>query len=557
MRAGIRHRPARNSAPALLVVLMLSGAALAATDETGPIEDRLPLRGPQEAAPETPKTSVPDARVTGDIAPFLLRSIEIQGGTAIGADRLVQAVAGHFGTTVGAAELEEMAATLTNVYRGQGYFLSRVVIPPQSINEGHLKFRALEGVVVSAKVAGLSDADAATQFAALLAEQPARLATFERALLLLSDRYGYAIDKVAIVPHETAPDQFRLSMAATWKPVNLDLFLDNRGTEHKGEEQVFVGTSWNSLIRPGDRLSASIFTSPSNINYTFYGELSYATSWAGGNFWTESGVSVTAWKDSTTALPTQFSFESDKIWARVWAPLLRTRETSLWFNLLLEAKENVSDDGTSAPSRERLRVLRGSLSYNEVADASRTDLTLQTSHGLDVFGASGNGGAGPSQDGARPQFSRVRLTASHFTQLADSWFVTLQAMGQYADGRLPSGEDFNYGGARFGRGYNYSAISGEHGWSAAAELSYAVNGSFVGLRQMQFFVFADAGRTWSIRPAAQGADTLFASSAGGGVRVMITPHLNASIEAALPIAYDDTVSANDTTRIFLTLSWSQ
>jgi hemolysin activation/secretion protein len=557
MRAGIRHRPARNSAPALLVVLMLSGAALAATDETGPIEDRLPLRGPQEAAPETPKTSVPDARVTGDIAPFLLRSIEIQGVTAIGADRLEQAVAGHFGTTVGAAELEEMAATLTNVYRGQGYFLSRVVIPPQSINEGHLKFRALEGVVVSAKVAGLSDADAATQFAALLAEQPARLSTFERALLLLSDRYGYAIDKVEIVPVETAPDQFRLSMAASWAPVNVDLFLDNRGTEHKGEEQTFVGTSWNSLVRPGDRLSASIFTSPSNINYTFYGELSYATSWAGGNFWTEGGVSVTSWKDSTTTLPAQFSFESDKVWARVWAPLLRTRETSLWVNLLLEAKENVSDDGTQAPSRERLRVLRGSLSYNEVGDASRTDLTLQTSHGLEVFGASGNSGAGPGQDDARMQFSRVRLTASHFTQLIDTWFVTFQAMGQYADGPLPSGEDFNYGGARFGRGYNYSAISGEHGWSAAAELSYAVNGSFVGLGQMQFFVFADAGRTWRIRPLSQGADTLFASSAGGGLRVSITPQLNASIEAALPIAYDDTVSANDTTRIFFTLSWSQ
>jgi len=557
MRAETRHRSARHSAPALLVLAMLSGAAFAATDETGPIEDRLPLRGTQEAAPETPKTSVPDASVTGEVAPFLLKSIEIEGATAIGTVLLLQAIAGHVGQTVGAAELEEMAALMTNVYRARGYFLSRVVIPPQSISEGHLKFRVLEGVVVSAKVAGLSDADAATQFAALLAEQPARLATFERALLLLSDRFGYAIDKVEIVPVETAPDQFRLSMAATWKPVNLDLFLDNRGTEHKGEEQAFVGTSWNSLIRPGDRLSASIFTSPSNINYTFYGELSYATSWAGGNFWTEGGISVTAWKDSTTELPTQFSFESDKIWARVWAPLLRTRETSLWVNLLLEAKENVSDDGSNAPSRERIRVLRGSLSYNEVADGSRTDLTLQTSHGLEVFGASGNSGADPNQDNARPQFSRVRLTASHFTQLADTWSVTLQAMGQYADGLLPSGEDFNYGGARFGRGYNYGVISGEHGWSASAELSYAVNGSFVGVGQMQFFVFADAGRTWRIRPFAQGTDTLFASSAGGGVRVTITPQLNASVEAALPIAYDDTVSANDTTRVFFTLSWSQ
>ncbi|MFN9971748.1 MAG: BamA/TamA family outer membrane protein, partial [Phycisphaerae bacterium] len=108
-----------------------------------------------------------------------------------------------------------------------------------------------------------------------------------------------------------------------------------------------------------------------------------------------------------------------------------------------------------------------------------------------------------------------------------------------------------------GRGYDYDVIGGDNGWMANAELRYTVRADFLSMNQLQFFVFADAGRTRDIYRGTPGYEALFASSTGGGIRLFIVPGLEASVEAALPLAYTDSLTVNDTTRIFVTLSWWQ
>jgi len=555
MRAEFGSRPAGTIVAAALASLALCTAAVASTEETSPIEDRLPQREQQRSGPTTLPVGPDAGQRPANIAPFLLRSIEIEGATAITGGTLKDAVSGYLGKPAGAAELAGIAATMTRAYRDRGFFLSRVIIPPQDVIDGNLRVLAIEGVVVSAKVTGLSDEDAASQFSGLLAERPARLSTFERALMLLSDRYGYRVENTRLLPDATSPGQFRLELSATWKPVALEIFLDNRGTERNGEDQSFIGTYWNSLIQPGDRIAASLFTSPTNFSDTFYGELSYATPWAGGNLWTEVGASASVWRDTQGASLAQDYFEAQKLWFRLSTPLLRTRATSMWLNLQLDARTAISDDAASPTRDESLRVLRGSFSYTEIGTASRTEVALQGSRGLETLGASINDQPNLSRDESRPQFNRLRLNYNLFTQLAKNWSVNLSAIAQYADGSLPSSELFYFGGSRYGRGYDYNVISGDHAWATAAEVRYSFDGAFMGIRELQLFAFADAGRTWTLQPEAN--DKLFASSAGGGIRLFIVPGLEASVEAALPLAYTDSLDVNDTTRIFVTLSWWQ
>ena len=553
MRAGFGDRNAMKSVATTLAMLALAWTSAANTDDSGPIEDRLPQREQQQSSPTTPTLGPDTGQQAAEIEPFLLTSVDIHGATAVTRDTLKNVVSTYVGKKVGTRELTDIASALTAAYRERGFFLSRVIIPPQEIRDGNLKVQVIEGIVVSAKVDGLSDDDARTQFADLLSERPARLSTFERALLLLSDRYGYSVESTRLLPDENAPGQFRLHLNASWKPVALEVFLDNRGTERNGEDQSFIGTYWNSLIQPGDRISASLFTSPTNFKDSFYGELSYAAPWGGGNLWTEFGASSTIWTDPDASRPGQSNFEAQKLWARLSAPLLRSRETSLWLNMRLEARTAISDDGVNPTRNENLRILRGSLGYTEIGSASRMDVTLQGSHGIDALGASTNGEPNLSRDESRPQFTRLRLNYNFFTQLAENWFINLSAAGQYADGTLPSSEAFYFGGSRYGRGYDYNVISGDHGWATAAELRYSLDGGFLGIEQFQLFAFADAGRTWILR--ADENEQLFASSAGGGVRLFITPALVASVEAALPLAYTDSIETIDTTRFFVSLSW--
>jgi hemolysin activation/secretion protein len=542
---------------AALLVIAQHKPAYATTTENGPIEDRLPDRAKKDTSPESAAPATTDVGTRVESAPFTLRAVVITGATALDEAEIENVASEFVGKSLTTDDLSRLAGRLTQAYRDRGFFLSRVIIPPQEIKGGKLTAQAIEGYVVAVKADGLSDDDASAQFEALLAERPANVATFERALLLLSDRYSYRVDKPRLVPIEQAPGEFRLELSVTWRPVTLELFADNRGTARNGEDQLYTGVSWNSLLSAGDQLSASLFSSVANVPDTLFAELAYATPWAGGNFWTELGASTSAWQDPLYANPTLGNFDSQKLWLRAFAPIMRTRERSIWLNLQVDARDATRDDGFSPARHEKLRTLRGSFSYAEVSDASQANLNLQVSRGLDALGASQNGDTNLSREDSRPQFTKVRLSASYFTELVDNWSVNLSAMAQYADGSLPSSEQIYFGGARYGRGYDYDVTGGDNGWAASGELRYTFNASILAMERAQLYVFADAGRTRDVYRGTPGYESLFASSAGGGVRLFITQDLVATVEAALPIAYADSLDVNDTTRIFVSLSWWQ
>jgi len=542
---------------AAALAIPLAGTAGANAQNSGQIEDRLPEREGKRATPDSALPAGGSQPGTVQTQAIILNSLDLKGTTVLAKADIDSLTAEFIGKTLSTDDLARLAGQLTQAYRDRGFFLSRVIIPPQEILAGRLTAEAIEGYVVSARAEGVADDDAATQFASLLAERPARLATFERALLLLADRNGYEVTGTRLLPVEGTTDQFTLEFSVTWRPVSLELFADNRGTGRNGEDQAFTGVTWNSIVSAGDQLSASIFSSFANIPDTLYGEVNYATPWIGGNLWTEFGASTTTWQDPLYAAATLGNFEAQKLWIKASVPLLRSRERSLWLNMVLDTRDATSDDGFQPTREESLRVLRGSFSYTEVGNNSQADFSLQVSHGLDGLGASGNGDLNLSRIDSRPQFTRVRLSASFFSQLVDRWSVNMTAVGQYADGSLPSSEHLYFGGARFGRGYDYDIIGGDNGWMANAELRYTVDADLLFMEQMQFFVFTDAGRTRDVYRGAPGYQSLFASSAGGGIRLFITPGLEASVEAALPLAYTDSLNLNDTTRIFVTLSWWQ
>ena len=45
--------------------------------------------------------------------------------------------------------------------------------------------------------------------------------------------------------------------------------------------------------------------------------------------------------------------------------------------------------------------------------------------------------------------------------------------GQWASGPLYSSEEFGYGGKNFGRAYDQSELTGDHGVAASVEVDYA------------------------------------------------------------------------------------
>jgi hemolysin activation/secretion protein len=537
-----------------LFVFALALPQLASADDAQRIEERLPTEAkPAEDATAPAQTTELEANYA-TFAPFVFRSMAIHGMTAVPVSEAQECARALVGQTVGPIELTTLAQCITRLYRDRDLFLSRAVVPPQEVVDGVLRIQAIEGYIVGIVPKGIDQAEVDAQFVRSLVERPANLATFDRALLLLADRYGHRIKTSQLAADPNDPARYTLNIAVEVVPVAWRVYGDNRGTDAHGPAQAFAWIAWNSLLGAPDRLSASVFVTPADTHELLYAEAVYARSWSSGLIWTELGASVTRSSDGTVPQPLAGNNDVDRVFARITVPIWRARAHSLWAGLMFDARDTSALELPATYTDESTRVLRGSLSYTLVEGATRADLHVEVSHGFDALGASTNGDPGLSRADARPEFSKVRLDATLQHKFWDRWEVAVMAAGQIADGALVSSEEFGGGGARFGRAYDYSEIIGDHGAAAAAELRWNWKPPIAFLTNLQLYAFADAVSVWNAGYTPSSWADADLSSAGLGMRLTARPGILATVEAAKPLTRDVAAERDRSTRVFFSLS---
>ncbi len=540
----------RSMARCVVAALCLCAATLTlgAAETTDPerIEERLPADQPKPdvAAPRPVRV---DEQDLASIPQFVLKSVVIDGMTAIDPAEAEACYRELTGKEVGGASLVGVTRCLTQLYRDRDFFLSRAIIPPQEVRDGSLTVRVFEGYIASVQPDGLDQADADAQFAPAFAERPTTLATFERSLLLLADRYGQRIASTRLAADEADPARYTLKLAVKLIPVGWRAFGDNRGDAYQGPEQGLLSASLNSPFGASDRIAAQLFTAPADTKELVFADIGYGRGWFGGDLWTEVGMS-TSRSSSGGAFPS-FVSESDRRYARLIVPLLRSREQSLWVRLQADMRDTESVYLDASEVHERTRVLRGSFSYALVAGATRADVSLEASRGLDAFDASKTGDANLSRPDGRPQFTKAKLDATITHALFAKLDVVATGSAQWADGALVGSEEFGAGGARFGRAYDYSEIVGDQGLASAIEFRWTWRQINDWLTSVQVYAFADAATVWN-------NDTLSESltSAGGGVRLGVIPGFVAAVEVAKPLSRDVQSQGDRTPRVFVSLS---
>ena len=202
--------------------------------------------------------SVGQPNTGGDTKPqFVLRGINVSGAHAIPHDRIAAVYQTYLGKKVSQADLAAIAGAISDLYRADGFHLSRAIVPPQDIADGRVRIQVIEGAIVQADLKG----DGAEQFGVrpmlgpVLAEQPSRLATLERQLFLINGRPGVRITDTALEEIGGATGRFRLTVyLKTWH-VFTSFGLDNLGSSSVGPWQTYATGAFNSYLTPGDTLA--------------------------------------------------------------------------------------------------------------------------------------------------------------------------------------------------------------------------------------------------------------------------------------------------------------
>src|SRR6266581_370862 len=216
---------------------------------------RSALRMPLLSRPEVQADSKPLVK---------LRQVSVTGALTIPADQLITAYQPYLGKKVSQADLVAIAGAISDLYRAAGFHLSRDIVPPQDIRDGHLRLQVIEGSITEVALRGedVEGFGVRPVLDPVVAEQPSRLATLERQLLLINGRPGVRIQDTALEEIATASGRFHLTVfLKTWH-VYTSFGIDNLGSSSVGPWQSYATAAFNSYLAPGDSLVLNLSTTP-------------------------------------------------------------------------------------------------------------------------------------------------------------------------------------------------------------------------------------------------------------------------------------------------------
>lgn len=527
------------------------------------------LRIPQDQLRTVPKVEIRELRLqdmpegAGDLK-FALTALTLEGATVYGGDELAAVYGDKVGTVISLADLYDIAARLTAKYRNDGYILTQVVVPPQTIDTGEAKLQVVEGYVGSVRLEGADAESAASMvrnYAAYIdtSGSPLNSRELERALLLINDLPGVSARGI-LSPAKDRPGAAELLIVLERDPFDGLVGIDNYGSKFLGPLQVRTAGSLNGILGANERITAQIAVAPDR---DFERELSYlglAYEQPVGPYGTKArfGAEYTATDPGHTLRPFDVEGRSQLFSVGLEHPFIRSRVLNLYGRALLDYRKVRTSNNIEIPRKDKTRVFRlgGHLEFlDTLFNAGFNSIDLEISKGLQIFGATDDRDPDVSRPGAEADFIKMNAELQRLQRLGAQVNLLLAATGQWADDGLFSSEEFGIGGmnAGYGRGFDPSEIIGDSGLAGKVELQWNEPYALSLLESYQIFGFYDAGRVWNTDPTANAFKTDTVTSTGFGIRADFSADTAAALTVAVPLNRSVQTMNDRDPRVFVSL----
>ncbi len=490
---------------------------------------------------------------------FVLTALSIDGMTVYQDKDIAPLYRDKIGQTISLADVYGIAQRLTAKYRNDGYVLTQVVVPEQTIDGGRVRLRVVEGFVDDVRIEG--ETRGSLEFLQGFAEKirnqkPLNAKSLERYVLLMNDLPGVTA-RAVLSPSATTLGATSVVIIVEQKPFDLFGQIDNRGTRYLGPMQMNAGTRINSLLGLYEGISLQAASAFSDLDDPEMKHI--AAGWAQplnaeGTRLSLSG-SVTTTDPGYTLSQFDIKGTARAVNAELFHPFIRTRNDNLFgtlrFNYLNSER---SDNLGLGDTVDRLRVLRlgGTYQFSDALIGFNT-INAEASQGIDVLGASNVGDANMTRAGGDPRFFKVTMEASRLQRLTSVFDAFVSVSGQHSSDTLLASEEFGVGGTNYGSAYDPSEITGEHGVAARAEVR-ANNLIHLPVNMFQLYGFYDIGKVWDEDAVLVEDRQRSLSSTGLGFRSTVTDNLAATFEVAVPLTRDVGTEGDKGTRFFGTLT---
>ena len=482
---------------------------------------------------------------------FVLKNFIIVGAEHLSSQRLRSCGAGFRGRSLLVSDLVKIADCMTDVYVKAGFSLSRVVVPPQDITGGVVRFQAIEGYIAGFEIKGQGHErfPVASYLDVLLKERPLRQSHLERQLMLLNDLPGLMVEDTSLEEVGKLTGAFKLVVHVTTWRLWSQSEIDNRGTKAVGPLQTYQSVYLNSPFGHGGSLGFSYSSIPDSSDELNFARLSLDLPLNGEGLGLSGFVSASETRpgDERTSSNTRYrNLNGGLSLTYAWA---REREFSAWFGAGVWASTKVNENDNGRFVRDELRGvhINGQFDFQDRFNGENS-VFVTLRQGLDVGGASRAGDPLLSNSDGDGVFTKLYMDLVRYQSIDDHWSFKLDLAAQFSNRGLLSSEEFYIGGSRFGRGFESGALSGDSGFGAAFELAYYTPLDFAFLNGAKIYGFADVAGILEDGFAEQ--DGAIVASAGGGVRFFLDYDIKAEFELAFALEDDYLTDVDDHEFVF-------
>ncbi|MEA1937658.1 MAG: ShlB/FhaC/HecB family hemolysin secretion/activation protein [Pseudomonadota bacterium] len=543
----------------ILVILAITPCALAQTlpgaVEPGRIEKRfespptpqaeIDIRIPEKAA------EIPEAEA--DALRFMLEGLTVEGSTVYTEADFRPLIEELLLEEVTLKQLNALAERLTVKYRNDGYILSRVILPAQEVEGGMVHLRAVEGYIIEVRVEGETGGrDGIWDHWAdkLKASRPLHISVLERYSLLANELAGLTV-QAQVKPDKDAQGAAVVLFTIEKKDFDAALTFDNRGTKSTGPWQSTLAVTAFDLLGLGGSTSVQGIAT-SQIEELRYGTVSYSRMLNGEGLALSLSASRSVSEPGDVLKTLGVASQNKSLSATMTYPAIRSRRENLLLSAGLRYTNSKSNLACAPSSRDRLRVLTLGASYDisdEYKGVNLFDVKLH--RGLDILNASDTNSNLLSRSRGVSDFTKLTATAIRRQVLTRGLGMTVSLSGQAAFNQLLAGEEFGYGGTQYGRAYDPSEITGDHGLAGSVTVNYNNMPPIVGVDFMRPFVYWDIGVIDN-----KGSDTNHesAASAGFGLRFGAFERITGEIEFAAPLTRPVSSLGDSDPRLFFSLT---
>jgi hemolysin activation/secretion protein len=482
------------------------------------------------AIPETrqkPPQNADDVKV-------VLHKLTVDGVTAYRPEALRASYASVLEKEVTLAEIYRIGEALTAKYRNDGYILSQVFVPAQTVEDGSVRLQAVEGYIANVRVEGGTAAmrDRVKKYGEKIrASRPVTMAALERYVLLLNDLPGFVAQAVLAPSASAGASDLVLRLAR--RREQSDLSSDNRGSDAQGPARLSGNLILKSLLGVASRTEVRTVTSfTPELFYTAVVHDQYIGA-EGGKFGI-AGSFVYSKPQELSIVPLRLVEQSDSVHLSYSQPIFRRRSRNLTVRGVLSAFDSKTQVFGINDTVEHVRSVMFGVTYDGADGLGGVNLLdVAFSQGLQGLGASRQGDQLLSRSTGKVDFRKSTLYAQRLQPLPARLSLLFGASGQYAFTDVLSSEMFSFGGEFFGRGYDPSALLNDHGAALRLDVRYSLSFSGKPVTLMPY-VFGDAGRVWQRTPFPGIDASQTATSAGGGFWLNIGRQFTGFVEVAAP-----------------------